>query len=710
MTQKINQKFNKNHLIVKFFIMVTTSIASTALAGNPFFETYKTPHQTIPFNLIKNEHYIPAFEEAIRQHNKEIETITNNSKSPTFKNTIEALEYSGRLLDKVSSPFFNLLSAETNDELQQIAEKISPELTEHFNSIYLNDKLFQRIKIVYGQKDKLQLTPEQNMLLQQTYDAFIKNGANLSDTDKEIFRQYTKELNLLTLQFGQNVLKETNQYQLLIKDKKVLSGLPEDLLNTLAENARKAGKEGWMIDLKQTTYSPIMKYADQRDLRRELYLAYNTRCMKGGEYDNQEIIKKIVNLRLKIAQLLGYSTYADYVLVHRMAENKENVYDLLNKLLTAYKPTARKEYEEIQIYADAIGAYFKVQPWDWSYYSEKLKSEKYQVNDELLKPYFELEKVKNGVFGLATRLYGIHFTKNPKIPVYHPEVEAYEVTDKDGKFIAVLYTDFHPREGKQSGAWMSEFKGQWKKDGKDSRPQIVIVMNFTKPTATKPALLTFEEVTTFLHEFGHSLHGMLSDCTYPSLSGTNVYRDFVELPSQIMENWAFQKEFLDDFAAHYETNEKIPDELINKIKEAKNFHVAYACLRQLGFGYLDMGWHTLSTDFEGNIIQFEKKSMIDTQILPDVENTAISPTFTHVFSGGYAAGYYSYKWAEVLEADAFSVFEKNGIFDQATANSFLENILKKGGTEHPMILYKRFRGQQPTIDALLRRNGIVTNN
>ena len=687
--------------------MTLISVAATALAGNPFFETYKTPHQTIPFNELKTEYYLPTFDEAMKQHTKEVNAIINNPKAPTFDNTIVALERSGALLTKVSSPLYNLLSSETNDELQAIAEKISPLMSEHTNSITLNNKLFLRVKAVYNQKDKLKLTLEQQMLLKETYDGFANNGANLTDSDKGIYRELTKDLSMVTLQYGQNVLKETNKFTLLITNKDLLTGLPADFMDMLAENAKKAGKQGWLLNLKATCFVPFMKYADNRDLRRELYMANATKCMLGGEYDNRENAKKIVNLRLKIANLLGYKSYADYELINRMAGKKEKVYDLLDKLLIAYKPTAEKEYTDVQAYADSKGAYFKVQPWDWSYYSEKLKDEKYAVNDEMLKPYFELENVKKGVFGLATRLYGIKFTKNTKIPVYNTEVDAYDVTDQNGKFIAVLYTDFHPREGKRAGAWMNDFKAQWMDGKTDSRPQIVIVMNFTRPTATKPALLTFDEVTTFLHEFGHSLHGMLTQCTYQSLSGTNVYRDFVELPSQIMENWASEKEFLDGFAVHYQTGEKIPADLIQKIKASENFNNAYLCLRQLSFGYLDMGWHTIEKPFEGDVISFEKEAMKSTQILPELSNTAMSPTFSHIFAGGYAAGYYSYKWAEVLDADAFSVFSKNGIFDKKTADSFRQNILMKGGTENPMILYKRFRGQEPTIDALLKRNGIT---
>ncbi len=693
--------------VKQLILMTSISLTTTVFAGNPFFETYKTPHQTIPFDKIKTEHYFPAFEEAIKQHAKEVDNIVNDPQAPTFDNTIVALEKSGSLLDKVGSPFFNLLSAETNDELQGIAEKVSPLLTEHSNSIKLNEKLFARVKAVYDQKDKLKLTTEQQTLLKDTYDQFADNGANLSDADKAIYRELSKELNLLQLQYGQNVLKETNKFSLLVADKALLSGLSADFMEMLAENAKKENKTGWLLNLKTTCYVPFMKYADNRDLRRELYMAYNSKCLNGGEFDNRENVKKIANVRLKIANLLGHKTYADYVLVHRMAENKDNVYDLLNKLLDAYKPTAEKEVAEVQKYADEHGAYFKLQPWDWSYYSEKLKDEKYSINDEMLKPYFELENVKKGVFGLATKLYGIKFTKNPNIPVYNPEVDAYDVTDEKGKFLAVLYTDFHPRDGKRAGAWMNDYKPQWMEGKTDSRPQITIVMNFTRPTASKPALLTFDEVTTFLHEFGHSLHGMLTKCTYKSLSGTNVYRDFVELPSQLMENWASEKEFLDGFAVHYQTGEKIPAELIKKIKASENFNIAYFCLRQLSFGFLDMSWHTLEQPFDGDVLKFEAESMDSTLVLPKIADTGISTSFNHIFSGGYAAGYYSYKWAEVLDADAYSVFAKNGIFDKKTADSFRRNVLMRGGTEHPMVLYKRFRGQEPTIDALLKRNGIL---
>lgn len=689
-----------------FLLMTAITISGLAQAANPLLEKYNTPYETIPFNKIKNEHYLPAIEVAMKEHNKEIDAIVNNTKPATFENTIVALEKSGALLTKVTTPFFNLLGAETNDEMQAIAQKVSPMLSEHGNAITLNNKLFARVKAVYDAKDKLKLTAEQQMLLQKTYDRFAENGANLSDKDKETYKQLSKDLSMLTLNFGQNGLKETNKWSMQITDKSLMAGLPQDVLDMLAINAKKAGKEGWVLDLKATTYGPVMKYADNRDLRRELYIAYSTRNMLGGEFDNVENVRKIANLRLQMVKLLGNKSYADYSLVHRMAENKANVYDLLTKLLVAYKPAAEKEYADLQDFANKKGAYFKVQSWDWSYYSEKLKAEKFDLNDEMLKPYFELENVKKGVFGLATKLYGIKFVKNTNIPVYHAEVDAYDVVDEKGKFVAVLYTDFHPRDGKRSGAWMSEFKGQWLDGKKDSRPHITIVMNFTRPTETKPALLTFDEVTTFLHEFGHALHGMLTKCTYESLSGTSVYRDFVELPSQIMENWGPEKAFLDGFAKHYQTGEKIPAALIQKIKDAENFNIANFSLRQLSFGFLDMAWHTLEIPYTGDVIKFEKEAMSKTQILPVINEVSMSPTFNHIFAGGYAAGYYSYKWAEVLDADAYSVFVKNGIFDKKTAASFRENILVKGGTEHPMTLYKRFRGQEPTIDALLIRNGI----
>ena len=692
-----------------FVYMTTLSMAASTFAANPLLETYKTPHQTVAFNEIKTEHFMPAFDVAMKQHRAEIDAIVNNPQAPSFENTVAALDRSGRLLAKVSAPFYALLSNETNDELQSLAQQLSPKMSEHANVINLNEKLFARIKAVYDQKDNLKLNAEQQTLLKETYEGFANSGANLSDADKAKYRELTKELSLVNVNYEQNVLKETNKYELLISNKETLNGIPDDVLEMLADNATKAGKKGWLINLKATSYILVMKYADNRDLRRELYTASASKCMVGGEFDNRQNVRKIANLRLEIAQLLGNKNYADRVLKQRMAENTENVYDLLNKLLKAYKPVAEKEYAEVQAFANKNGAYFKVQAWDWSYYSEKLKAEKFDLNDEMLRPYFELERVKQGIFWLSNKLFGLNFKENTSIPVYHPEVKAYDVTDDKGKFVAVLYTDYHPRDGKRAGAWMSSTKDQWMDGKKDSRPHITNTMNFTRPTASKPALLSFDEVTTMLHEFGHALHGMLARTTYSSLSGSSVYRDFVELPSQIMENWAVEKEFLDKFAVHYQTGEKMPAELVQKIIDADNFNTGYLTLRQLSFGFLDMKWHTIESPFEGDVVQFEQAAMEPALVLPKTDNSAMSPTFSHIFSGGYAAGYYSYKWAEVLDADAFAAFKKNGIFDKKTADAFRVNILEKGGSEHPMVLYKRFRGVEPSIDALLNRNGVTVN-
>ena len=674
-------------------------------AANPFFAPYKTPYQTAPFNEITNEHYLPAFREGMHRHALEIERIVGNAEKPTFENTIVTFEHSGRMLSQVQYVFYNLLVAETNDTMQAIAEEIAPEESEHSNNIFLNEKLFERVKSVYDNRENANLNAEETMLLQKTYDAFANKGANLSDKDKKKYRAYSKELSLLDLQFGQNVLKETNKFQLNITDKKELSGLPDNFLEASAAKAKAKNLQGWLFDLTYPSYTPFMKYADNRDLRKKMFMAYNTRAL-AGENSNVEVVEKMVNLRSKVAQLLGYKDYASYVLKNRMAENSQNVYQLLNDLLLAYSPAAKQELAEVQHFAKEQGADFQIMPWDWSYYSEKLKEQKHSVNDELTRPYFELENVKKGVFGLVNRLFGLSFKKNADIPVYQADVEAFEVLDRDGNFIAVLYTDFHPRDGKRNGAWMTEYKGQWKENGENSRPHISLVMNFTQATESTPALLTFDELSTFLHEFGHALHGMLANTTYESLSGTNVYRDFVELPSQIMENWGSEKEFLDGFAVHYQTGEKIPEELIAKIKAAENFNAGYLCLRQLSFGLLDMAWHTQTSDFKGNVAAFEKEAWKDAQLLPVVDETCMSTQFNHIFAGGYAAGYYGYKWAEVLDADAFALFKEKGIFDSETAESFKENILSKGGTEHPMTLYKRFRGQEPSIDALLRRNGV----
>ena len=674
---------------------------------NPFLTAYHTPFETIPFHLIKTEHFEPAIEEGMKVHNQEVDAIIHCPDEPTFHNTIVALEKSGSLLDRVSTVFGNLLSAETSDELEAIAERVMPRLSEHSNNISLNEKLFARIKQVYDETDKEALTPEERMLLQNTYNGFIRSGANLAPEQKERFRQLSAELSVLTLKFSQNNLKETNRYELLLTPEQT-DGLPQSALDAYAQAAKDKNKDGYLVTLHAPSFVPVMKYSTHRVLRQQLYMAYNTQCTHDDEFNNLEIVQKLVNLRLERAQLLGFDTVADYVLSRRMAENSTNVYKLLNELLEAYTPTAHQEVEEVKNLAKELeGEDFELMPWDWAYYSEKLKEKKFNLNEEELRPYFELKNVIQGVFGLATRLYGITFEENPNIPVYHPDVKAYEVHDKDGSFLAVLYTDFHPRASKRSGAWMTSYKEQWKDEKGNSRPHVSVTMNFTKPSEDKPALLTFSEVNTFLHEFGHALHGMFANTTYQSMSGTNVYWDFVELPSQIMENFAIEKDFLNTFAKHYQTGENIPEEMIQRIVDASNFNVAYACLRQLSFGLLDMAWYTRTEPFEGDVRSYEKKAWEKAQVLPGIEETCMTVQFSHIMAGGYAAGYYSYKWAEVLDADAFSLFQEKGIFDAATANSFRENVLSKGGTEHPMVLYKRFRGQEPSIDALLKRNGII---
>lgn len=674
---------------------------------NPFFAETGTPHQTVPFHLIRTEHYEPAINQAMEEHDREIEAIIHNPEAPTFGNTIVALEKSGALLDRVTTVFGNMLSAETNDEMQDIASRVMPKLSEHSNNITLNEQLFGRIKAVYENTDKESLGTEERTLLQNTYDGFVRNGANLDDKQKERFREIAAQMSILTLNFSQNNLKETNAFELHLEDNQ-LDGLPESALEAYAQTARERGKEGHIVTLHAPSFGPFMKYSTHRDLRQQLYMAYNTQCTGANEHNNEDIVRQLVNLRQEGAQLLGFDTVADLVLTRRMAENSGNVYRLLDQLFEAYAPAARLEVSEVEALAKEMeGEDFQLMPWDWAYYSDKLKMKKFDLDDEALRPYFELGKVIEGVFGLATRLYGITFAKNENISTYHEDVSAYEVFDKDGSFLAVLYTDFHPRAGKRSGAWMTSFKGQWKDEHGDSRPHISVVMNFTKPTADKPALLSFSEVNTFLHEFGHALHGMFADSTYQSLSGTNVYWDFVELPSQFMENFAIEKEFLATFAKHYQTGETIPEELIRRIVDASNFNVAYACLRQLSFGYLDMAWYTRTTPFEGDVRTYERQAWAKTQILPSVEGACMSVQFSHIMAGGYAAGYYSYKWAEVLDADAFSLFKEKGIFNPDAANSFRTEVLSKGGTEHPMTLYKRFRGQEPGIEALLKRNGII---
>jgi peptidyl-dipeptidase Dcp len=689
-------------------ILLMTIMTVNMQAQNPFFTDYKTPQGTPPFDKIKNEHFEPAFKKGIEEHQKEIDQIVNNTENPTFQNTIEAYEKSGELLSKVSSVFYNLLSAESNDEMMTISQQMSPLLSEHSNNISLNENLFERVKSIYDKRKDLGLTPEQIRLTEKIYEGFEDKGVTLSAKDKEIYRKLSAELSQLTLNFGQNVLKETNKFEMLLSDEAELAGLPQNVKDAAAAKAKQKGKEGWMFDLSAPSYIAFMKYSERRDLREKLYMAFSTKCVAGGEFDNQENVKKITNTRLEIANLLGYPDYATFSLRDKMAKDKEGVYNLLDKLYEAFGERAKSDVKDVQNFASKLeNKPVTLQPWDWAYYSEKLQNDKYNLNDEMVRPYFELENVKKGVFGLASDLYGLTFKKNTSIPVYHPEVEAFEVYDSNNQFIAVLYTDFHPRDGKRQGAWMTEYKGQYKRDGKDSRPHVSLVMNFTRPTETEPALLTFDEVETFLHEFGHGLHGMLANTTYETLSGTNVARDFVELPSQVMENWLTQKEYLDRFAVHYKTGEKIPAELVQKLVDASNFNAGYLCYRQLSFGYLDMAWHTQQKSFDGDVKNFEKEAMASTALLPVVDGSNMSTAFGHIFSGGYAAGYYSYKWSEVLDADAFAAFKEAGIFNKQVAESFRKNVLEKGNTEDPMELYVKFRGQKPTIDALLERSGIA---
>lgn len=693
---------------VTYLLLIMTILSTVVRADeNPFLKPFDTPHGTPPFDKIKIEHFEPAFEEAMNQHNKEIDEIVNNSSSPTFGNTIVALENAGELMNRVGGVFFNLLSAESNDEMMEISQRLSPKLSEHSNNISLNEALFERIKAVYDQRNESGLNQEQIRLVEKYFEQFENSGATLSSADKAKYKELSIQLSKATLDFGQNALKESNKFEMLITDKVDLAGLPESVTEAAAAKAKSKNKDGWLFDLSAPSYLGFMKYSSNRDLREKLYMAYNTKSVKGGEFDNQAIVNKIVNLRLQIANLLGYESYADYILKNRMAKNKESVYNLLDDLAEAYSSIAHQEVNDVRDYAKKIeDTTIDIQPWDWSYYSDKLKDERFDLNDEMTRPYFELERVKKGVFGLATDLYGITFHKNENTPVYHPEVEAFDVIDNNGEFLAVLFTDFHPRDGKRAGAWMTSFRKQFVKDGKDYRPHVSIVMNFTRPTDTKPALLTFDEVETFLHEFGHALHGMLAKSNYESLSGTSVFRDFVELPSQIMENWLVEKEYLDKFAYHYETGEKMPADLIQKLIDAANFNTGYLCLRQLSFGYLDMAWHSLSSSFDGDVREFERKAMDKVKLLPVIEDACMSTSFSHIFSGGYAAGYYGYKWAEVLDADAFSLFKEKGLFDKDTAKSFRENILEKGNTEDPMTLYKRFRGHEPSIEALLERSGV----
>ena len=673
---------------------------------NPFFEPYRTLHDVAPFDRIRLEDYEEAFMEGIRRDKEFLDKTINNPAKPTFDNTIinkdDDPEGYYDLLERVSTVFFNLLSAETNDEMDALAQKMSPILTQHANDMRLNEQLFERVRQVHLHHRRL--TPEEKRLLDDCYQGFVRCGALLDKEGKDRLRQLTEEASLLGLQFSQNLLKENKAFSLHITDAAQLDGLPQTAIDAAAEEAKQRGEEGWTFTLDAPSYSPFMTYSTQRELRQQMYMAYNTKGIHDNDCNNLAICQRLINLRREIAQLLGYKTYADYVLSRRMAKNVRGVYRLLNQLVDAYKPTAKKELEELEM---TVQPKRSLEPWDVGFYSHKLKLKKYNIDAEMLRPYFQLDKVIDGVFGLATRLYGITFKENKAIPVYHPDVKAYEVFDRDGSYLAVLYADFHPRKGKQGGAWMTQYQGQWiDKKGENVRPHVSLVMNLTKPTPDKPALLTLGEVETFLHEFGHALHGMLSNCRFESLSGTNVLWDFVELPSQFMENFAVEKEFLRTFAFHYETSEPLPDELIRRIVRSRNFMVATACMRQVSFGLLDMAYYTMRDEFTGDIIAFEKQAWQKAIIMPQRMDTCMTTQFSHIMAGGYAAGYYSYKWAEVLDADAFAVFKRSGIFNEKTAQRFRDCILSRGGTDDPMTLYKNFKGSEPTIDALLKRNGI----
>lgn len=674
-------------------------------AENIFFEEFKTTHNVVPFDRIEKSFYEQAIDSGIKLAKQEINAIVKQRSTPTFDNTIVALENSGEVLNRVLTTFYPILSADGDEEMNQISLRIAPKLSEYETDITLNEELWKKIKFVYENRQRENLDAEDAMLLQRTYDSFARSGANLVGEDRETYRKLSAELSELTLKFEQNTVKATAAYEMwLTKDD--LAGLPESAVEAAAKAAKDKGKEGeYLITLQAPSYSPFLKYSDRRDLREKLYKAYNSLCTS-GEFDNKAIMCRIAEVRMQIANLLGYKTFADYSLQKTMAENPQNVYKLLDDLRKAYMPAWKKELKELSDYAKSVeGKKVELQAWDYTYYANKLKNEKYSFNDEELRPYFELNHVINGVFGLATKLYGLHFTENQNISVYNPEVKSFDVTDADGNFVGILYTDFFPRDTKRSGAWMTEFRPEKIVDGVSQRPHVTLTMNFTQPTDNKPSLLTFYEVETFIHEFGHGLHSLLAQTKYASLSGTNVYRDFVEVPSQFNENFLTQKEFLDGFAKHYITGEPIPQELIDKIIKSSQFGAARNCLRQLSFGYLDMAYHSITKPVE-DPYAFERNATKSVELFPPVEGCIMAPQFNHIFSGGYAAGYYSYKWAEVIEADAFQHFLDNGLFNPEVAKSWRDNVLSRGGTEAPMVLYKRFRGQEPTIDALLIRDGI----
>ena len=692
------------------FIMSALTLGLVGCGGNdiknnPLVKEWNTPYQTPPFSEIKLEHYEPAIDYAIELNRAEIDAIINNPEAPTFENTIVAMEQAGELLGRVTGVFFVLNNCSTSEQMQQIALNITPKLTELSNDVALNPELFARVKAVYDQRESLNLDAEDSMLLENTYKGFARSGALLEGEAQELYRQYTTELSQLTLAFGQNALAATNAFTLNITDEAKVAELPDFVKEGLAAEAAARGEQGWTVTLQAPSYGPFMTYSSQRDIKEQLYKAYNTRAV-GGEFDNMENIRKIANLRLQIAQLLGYETYADYVLEEKMAENTKTVNDFLQELCDATLDYAHKDVATVTKYAQSLGFEGELMPWDWGYYNEKYKEFAYSINDEQVKPYLQLENVKDAVFMLATKLYGLTFTPAPEIETYDPEATVYEVKDANGDVLAILYLDFFPRESKRAGAWMTEFRGVKTKNGVEQRPLVQLVMNFTKPTANTPSLLTFDELTTFLHEFGHGLHGILAKGKYESINGTSVMRDFVELPSQIMENWATEKEYLDLWAKHYQTGESMPAELIEKLVSAKNYLAAYFNIRQLSFGMLDMAWHTITTPYEGDVMAFELAALEPTKVLPIAEGCAMGPSFTHIFSGGYATGYYGYKWAEVLSADAYSYFQEKGIFSKEVSDKFRYELLEKGGHQHPMELYVNFRGHKPQTQALIDQMGL----
>lgn len=673
---------------------------------NPLLVEFTTPYNSPPFDRIAREHFIPAIDSAMTEARADIETILNCTEEPTFANTIEALAFAGQKLGDITTIAFNLNYAETDAELQKVVREVAPKLTDFQNDINLNEKLFARVKQVYSSVDKDSLSAEQLTLLEKTYKGFVRSGANLNEDDKQKYREVTRKLSELSLQFEENVLAETNAYFLHLTSEDELAGLPKSLVDAAAQAAQQKNLKGWVITLHMPMYAPFIKYSERRDLREKIYREYSKRGFNGNENDNTELVKSIVNLRLELANLLGYKSCADYVLENRMAESSDKVMSFLERLLVESLPAANDELKQVQALAKDMGVNHSIEKWDWAFYTEKLKNKLFNFNEEELKPYFQLEKVQEGVFMLANKLFGVSFKSVKNIPVYHPDVKVFEVLDADGSFLSLLYLDFFPREGKSGGAWMTSYRNQFVKNGENVRPFISIVTNFTKPTKDTPSLLTFNEFTTLLHEFGHALHGIFANTTYPNLSGTSVYRDFVELPSQVLENWAVEKEYLDMFAVHYQTGEPIPQEMVQAIIDSRNFLAGNLSIRQLSFGLVDMAWHGIDKPFKGDVIAFENKHMARANVLPHVEGTAFSPAFSHIFGGGYAAGYYSYKWAEVLDADAYSLFQEKGIFDKETAQSLRDNILSKGGSEHPMTLYVRFRGHEPSVDALLERSGL----